>query len=214
MTELEGIIKYRLDYQPSQACYYPEFAELNAWRAILHRLDLIGQDAHRYDGLAYGNISFRLENTRQFVITGSQTGGLSHLTNDHFSKILFADTQQNHIVAEGAIKPSSEALTHAAVYQADSRVKAVVHAHSPMIWQQYQALALPAIDAGIRYGTQAMATAVLNLFKNNRLTEKPLFVMLGHEDGIVAFGNSISEASQILIRTLAAAIQAAEKHSV
>jgi ribulose-5-phosphate 4-epimerase/fuculose-1-phosphate aldolase len=209
VTEQEGVIKYRLDYQPCAPRHYPEYAELNAWRSILFQLGLIGQDAHRYGGLAYGNISFRLGDTQQFIVTGSQTGGLASLTNDHFSTILSAEPSQNHIVATGAIKPSSEALTHAAVYAASQDVKAVVHVHSPIIWQHYQSLALPAIDATIRYGTQAMAEAVLNLFTRNELAEKPIFVMLGHEDGIVAFGDSVADAGLVLIRTLALAMQIA-----
>lgn len=209
MTEQEGVIKYRLDYQPCAARQYPEYAELNAWRSILFRLGLIGQDAQRYGGLAYGNISFRLGDTRQFIITGSQTSGLASLTNNHYSTILSAEPSQNHIVATGAMKPSSEALTHAAVYAASHNVKAVVHVHSPMIWQHYQALALPTIDAKIQYGTQAMAEAVLNLFAWNVLDEMPICVMLGHEDGIVAFGDSIADASLVLIKALALAMEIA-----
>lgn len=207
ITEQEGVIKYRLDYQLGGPRNYREVAELNAWRTILYQLGLIGQDAERYEGLAFGNVSFRLDNTLQFVITGSQTSGLMRLTNEHCCTILSADPVRNHIVAEGAIRPSSEALTHAAVYAASSEVKAVVHVHSPIIWQHYKALALPAIDSTIRYGTQEMAEAVLQLFSCNLPSEKPLFVMLGHEDGIVSFGDSIADASQVLIRVLALAMQ-------
>lgn len=211
MTEQEGVIKYRLDYHAIPLCDYPELAELNAWRTILYRLGLIGQDAQRYGGLGFGNISFRLDHTRQFVVTGSQTGGLERLSRDHYCKILHADAERNHIVAEGANKPSSEALTHAAVYEADERVQAVVHVHSPMIWRHYQALALPVVAANVRYGTQAMAAAVLGLFEQGALTETPIFVMLGHEDGIVAFGASIADACQVLIKTLASALRTAEE---
>ena len=209
IPEQEGVIKYRLDYQSSPPRAYPEVAELNAWRTILFQLGLIGQDAGRYDGLAFGNVSFRLDDTPQFVITGSQTSGLRHLTAEHFSAILSADPSRNHIVAEGAMKPSSEALTHAAVYAASGEVKAVVHVHSPIIWRHYQALALPAVDAAIRYGTPEMAEAVLTLFARNLLSEKPVFVMRGHEDGIVSFGHSITEASLMLIKTLALAMRLA-----
>lgn len=213
MAEKEGVIKYRLDYRTAPAVNYPELTKLNAWRFILYRLGLIGQDAQRYGGLGFGNISFRLNHTRQFVITGSQTGGLNHLTPDHYCKILHADAERNHIIAEGANKPSSEALTHAAVYEANEQIQAVVHVHSQTIWQYSQALALPAIAADIRYGTPAMATAVLSLFRQDRLAEIPLFVMLGHEDGIVAFGDSIADASLVLIKTLASALQLADEET-
>ncbi|MGR8980807.1 MAG: class II aldolase/adducin family protein [Gammaproteobacteria bacterium] len=207
ITEQEGVIKYRLDYRPTAPRNFPEYAELNAWRTLLFQMGLIGQDSKRYGGLAFGNISFRLNDSLQFVITGSQTSGLMRLSNEHYSTILSADPSRNHIVAEGAVKPSSEALTHAAVYAANSEVKAVVHVHSPVIWRNYQTLALPAIAPGIHYGTQAMAEAVLEMFTLNLLQEKPVFAMLGHEDGIVSFGASIPEASQTLIRTLAHALQ-------
>jgi L-ribulose-5-phosphate 4-epimerase len=52
-----------------------------------------------------------------------------------------------------------------------------------------------------------MAEAVLALFARNQLGESPIFVMLGHDDGIVSFGDSIADASQALIRTLAFAMQ-------
>ncbi len=209
MAEQEGVIKYRLDYRFTPALNNPELAELNAWRSILFRLGLIGQDPQRYGGLGFGNLSFRLDRTRQFVITGSQTGGLERLTPEHYCRIVHADAGQNHIVAEGANKPSSEALTHAAVYQASQRVRAVVHVHSPVIWRHHQALALSAVAADVRYGTPAMAAAVLSLFGEDRLAETCLFVMLGHEDGVVAFGDSIAEASQTLIKTLASALRLA-----
>lgn len=207
MNEQEGVIKYRLDYYPAAPREYPEIAELNAWRTILYQLGLIGQDSGRYGGLAFGNASFRLDNSAHFVITASQTSGLIRLDNTHYSTILSADPGRNHIIAEGAMKPSSEALTHAAVYAASEKVKAVVHVHSPIIWQQYESLSIPAIDSAIRYGTQEMAEAVLHLFARNLLNENPIFVMLGHEDGVVAFGGSIADASQALIRTLALAMQ-------
>lgn len=206
MTELEGVIKYRLDYRPSEPRLYPQFAELNAWRTILLRLGLIGQDPARYGGLGFGNISFRDHNSTEFVITGSQTGGLAYLCKEHFSRILYADANQNHIISGGAITPSSEALTHASVYAACPAAKAVVHVHNPDIWRSSQQLALPSIDAAIAYGTPAMANAVATLLGSKTCKTQAIFVMLGHEDGIVSFGESIASASQMLIKTLASAL--------
>ena len=206
LLEQEGVIKYQLDFQAREPCIYPQYAEVNAWRTILIRLGLIGQDPARYGGLGFGNVSFRLNQSPQFVITGSQTGGLKQLAKEHFSTIISADLNRNHIVAEGAIKPSSEALTHAAVYSASCTAKSVVHIHNADICRHYQALALPAIDSSIHYGTPAMAKAVSELFARNLLADKPVFIMLGHEDGIVSFGDSIAEACQTLILTLSFAL--------
>jgi len=40
IKEQEGVIKYRLDFQPEAPRDYPEYAELNAWRTILFQLGL------------------------------------------------------------------------------------------------------------------------------------------------------------------------------
>jgi hypothetical protein len=207
MTEPEGVIQYHLDFEPGLGDDFPAFAEVNAWRTLLHQLGLIGQDPKRYQGLGFGNMSFRLNDGSQFVITGSQTGELSQLSKAHYSTVLQADPRRNYLKAVGACKPSSEALTHAAVYASDSRVKAVIHVHSPQIWRNFQPLNIPAIDATIGYGTPAMAEAVSNLFELRLLDAKPIFAMLGHEDGIIAFGHSITEASLTLIKRLALALQ-------
>jgi hypothetical protein len=51
-----------------------------------------------------------------------------------------------------------------------------------------------------------MAEAVAQLFSSGQLKPLPLFSMLGHEDGIVAFGDSLPTAATILITHLAKAL--------
>lgn len=205
-AEPEGVIKYQLDFRLAETGDYPQFAELNGWRTILMQLGLIGQEPSRYGGLGFGNISFRLDNSASFVITGSQTGALKQLSKTHFSTVLSVDTARNHILAEGETKPSSEALTHAAVYKASNKFKAVVHAHSPDIWRNHAALNLAAIPKDIPYGTPEMAAAVAELFATGKLNAQPVFVMLGHEDGVIAYGHSITGASLVLVRLYAKAL--------
>ena len=68
--------------------------EINAWRKILYMTQLIGQDPARYGGFGYGNISQRLapfdaaERQRRFVISGTQTGELADLTEEHYATVL------------------------------------------------------------------------------------------------------------------------------
>ncbi|MEN8821863.1 MAG: class II aldolase/adducin family protein, partial [Abyssibacter sp.] len=62
MAEQEGVIKYRLDFQPADApCDSVAFRSLRAWRAVLHRLALVGQQPDRYLGYGYGNVSLRAQ---------------------------------------------------------------------------------------------------------------------------------------------------------
>jgi hypothetical protein len=198
----EGVVKYRLDYTAAPPVNPGSIIELNAWRAVLFRLGLTGQDPRRYDGLAYGNVSIRLGSTA-FLISGTQTGGMPQLSAEHYSLVTGFDLEQNFIVAEGPIAPSSEALTHAAVYRSGPEIGCVLHVHSSELWEKAEALGIPVTDRQVAYGTPEMALEVGYLV---RASESPVIAMGGHEDGIIAFGGAVEEAAFNLIRCLAKAL--------
>lgn len=207
MTEQEGVIKYQLEHsqQPINQPY--SYAEINAWRTIAVRLDLIGQSPARYHNIGFGNISQRLSpDSEQFIISGSQTGHLQQLGPEHFCLVVKAEPHQNRLQSRGLCKPSSESLTHASVYTQNRAIQAVIHAHSPEIWRHTVALTLPHTTADIAYGTVEMAEAVAQLFQSGELTQNAIFTMLGHEDGVVAFGRTLQEAAWELINCLSLAI--------
>jgi hypothetical protein len=165
---------------------------------------LIGQSPEKYHGLGYGNISRRLQpGSSEFLISGSQTGHLAELELQHYALIQYACVNDNAIKACGLVPPSSEALTHAAVYALDEGIQAVIHVHSPHLWQNTDQLQLPFVAADIPYGTPAMAKAVSELFLAGRLARFPLFSMLGHEDGIIAYGATLPDAAVVLTTQLA-----------
>ncbi|CAI8861673.1 class II aldolase/adducin family protein [Methylocaldum szegediense] len=198
----EGVIKYRLDYTPAPPVTPGSVAELTAWRAVLFRLGLTGQDPRRYDGLAYGNVSIRLGSTA-FLISGTQTGGLPQLSAEHYTLVTNFDLEQNLIAAEGPIAPSSEALTHAAVYRSGPEIGCVLHVHSSELWEKAEALGIPVTDRQVAYGTPEMALEVGYLV---RTSDSPVIAMGGHEDGMLAFGSTVEAAALNLIRSLAKAL--------
>ena len=207
MKEQEGVIKYQLEHTQKPINEKFSFCEINAWRTIIFRLDLIGQDPERYENLGFGNISQRLDaKSRQFIITGSQTGHIEHLSPEHYCLVVKADPHKNRIESRGHYKPSSESLTHASIYAQDSSIQAVIHAHSPEIWGNTVALGLPHISADIPYGTVEMALAVEQLFQSGNVQQISLFTLLGHEDGVVSFGRNMGEAAWELIKYLSLAI--------
>ena len=207
MKEQEGVIKYQLEHTQKPINEKFSFCEINAWRTIIFRLDLIGQDPERYENLGFGNISQRLDaKSRQFIITGSQTGHIEHLSPEHYCLVVKADPHKNRIESCGHYKPSSESLTHASIYAQDSSIQAVIHAHSPEIWGNTVALGLPHISADIPYGTVEMVLAVEQLLQSGNLQQISLFTMLGHEDGVVSFGRNMQEAAWVLIKYLSLAI--------
>lgn len=213
MSKKEGVIKFQLEYTPSSALPAGSLKELNAWRKVMYLLQLIGQTPNRYGGYGFGNISCRLEpfdapeTARRFAISGSQTGGLADLTEQHYAVVLAYNLAQNRLVAEGPIKPSSESMTHGAIYDLDNSLRWVMHAHSPHIWRHAAALELPTTRADVAYGTPEMAEEVRRLFRETDVRDRLIFAMGGHEDGIVTFGRTAEEAGIIMLTYLARAFQ-------
>jgi len=208
MAEIEGVIKYKLDYQEQALFEWSGFSELNTWRSILYSLHLIGQDSSLYGGLGYGNISCR-ENvaSEAFIISGTQTGGKPHLGIDDYCRVNYCDVRQNYLAAEGMVKPSSEALSHATVYQLNPDIFCVIHVHNDVLWRLASLMKLPCTDKNAAYGTVAMADEIERLYQCGVLNEGRLFVMGGHEDGVISYGKTIELAGAALIAQLSKAIQ-------
>lgn len=207
MGSREGVVKYSLDHK-NESCLTPSMvASINGWRNILYRLQLIGQDAERYMGYGFGNISMRATlSSGIFIISGTQTGRLPFLNASEYSLVTAFDPGTNSISSSGEIKPSSEALTHGQLYRLDDHIGSVVHVHSPEIWRMAESLELPLTSGAVSYGTPEMALEVEALFSTTAVCEKKIFVMAGHEDGVVSFGHDVHEACIIMIETLARAI--------
>jgi len=205
MSAGEGVVRFRLDQRPGPPPTAAELAPLRAWHRICHALRLVGQRPDRYGGYAYGNLSRRSGDG--FLISGTQTGGREELGAGDYARVLAWDLEHNRVVACGPTRPSSESLTHAALYDAMRTAGFVIHAHSPEIWRHAGALGLPVTDPAVAYGTPEMAAEVLGLFRSGTLEERGLFAMGGHEDGIVAYGPDDEAAGELLVTTLARAFQ-------
>lgn len=199
MTETEGVIKYRLNFELT-APPQNDLKELNVWRSILHGLQLIGQHDERYGGYGFGNLSVRCQqDSEAFIISGSQTGHIPVLNNSHYVQVDACNLQHNEVIAHGAIQPSSEALTHSVLYQSDDRIDCVIHVHDNRLWRYGLTRKWPQTDETIRYGTPQMAAKVAQLLHSGELEHCGTLVMAGHEDGVICFGHSVQQAGQRLI---------------
>ncbi|MEY4769228.1 MAG: hypothetical protein RL637_1867 [Pseudomonadota bacterium] len=211
MNELEGVIKYQLRHRQISIPNFLSFAELTIWRHLFKQLDLIGQTPERYQGYGFGNISQRIDfNEKSFVISGTQTGHLATLQAQDYCIVTDANPLENWLESEGECQPSSEALTHASVYAHHPQIQAVIHVHSPTIWQHTLKLSLPYTSAEVAYGTPEMAAAVAKLLDGQQ--SQGVFSMLGHQDGVIAFGKSLAEAAHLLIEQWALAQLCAAKN--
>lgn len=216
MREQEGVIKFQLEFSAAASPSPCEgFSSLNAWRTILFQVGLVGQDPVRYGGWGYGNVSMRLPpyvalpEGRRFLITGTQTSGIPELSASHYTVVLESYPDANRVVASGPVRPSSEAMTHGVLYRLEHDLRCVMHVHSPVIWRKAQELHLPTTDAAVTYGTPALAQEVRRLFRDTAVVTDRVFVMGGHEDGVIAFGKGPDEAGCALLKTLVRAMSLA-----
>jgi hypothetical protein len=162
------------------------------WRNRLRQRGLIGVYP---DGIGFGNISARAgDNT--FIISATATGHLETVGPESFTCVTEYDLADNWLRCEGPERASSESLSHAAVYEYDATIQAVVHVHNLDLWNRMRGRWPRTADA-TEAGTPAMAFAIQSLLKAG--VPEGLFVMGGHREGIVAFGASVGDASQRLL---------------
>jgi ribulose-5-phosphate 4-epimerase/fuculose-1-phosphate aldolase len=173
-----------------------QLADLNACRRKLLELRLIGLDS---SGIGFGNLSVRDGATRNFYITGSATGGLPELSLTDCVRVVEYDFKRNWLRYEGTAVPSSESLTHAAIYKSDSMTSAVIHCHDSGLWATLLNRA-PTTSKAVAYGTPEMAYEIIHLFEVSDVGSRKILVMAGHEGGIVAFGENLEEAFDVLMR--------------
>lgn len=188
----EGVIKFNCRWIQSDPPSPDSIAELNQWRHRMHGLRLIGSTP---DGIGYGNMSIRFG--RAFIITGSGTGVLPKLEPMHYTRVTAYNFDANSLTTTGPIKASSESLTHAALYECDESINAVIHVHHFELWKKLLEL-FPSTDASIAYGTPGMAGEIKRLFRETALPQR-IFAMGGHEEGIISFGKNIGAAADALL---------------
>lgn len=209
----EGVIQFAVDHveRPLSPAESDRATSLMGWRSVMVDTGLLGVDPARYDGIGFGNVSARVgarsaaRGARPFVVSGSQTSLVGDVGAQHFCVVNGWRLRDNHLTSEGPVLPSSESLTHGTIYDEGPHITAVLHAHSPDIWRNYEALLLPSTPPGVDYGTVAMGDATRKLFQAGRVLECQAYVMRGHEDGVVVFGKTIDDAGAVLMRLLAAA---------
>ncbi len=191
----EGFIKFnckRIDEHinlPSNI-----FSDLNKWRDIMYESGLIGAYSN---GIGYGNISIR-SNAAGFYISGTATGRLVALNQDHYPLVNSWSVNDNSLICTGKINASAESLSHAVIYDALPEVGAVIHIHHKAMWDKYLNN-LPTTSSNILYGTPEMAYEIESIVQKTEASQDSILVMAGHEEGIIVWGKSLEEAGEMLL---------------
>ncbi len=194
MSRDEGVIKFECRFLPNRAPDETTVAALIDYRQRLFKLGLIGVYP---DGIGYGNISVRGAGNVKFIISASQTGHLAQVSPEHFSDVTAYSVDENWVQCSGVQKASSESLTHAMIYDTFPAAGAVVHVHNTSAWERLLEK-IPTTHRDVPYGTPAMGREVQRLARESDLEIVGIFVMAGHQDGILSFGKDLAQAFSIL----------------
>lgn len=192
----EGYIKFECVWIEGPPPPLDAVRDLVAARDLLHALDLVGEYP---DGIGFGNVSVR--SGAEIIITGTQTGGVETITPRELTRVVGYDIERNRVTCIGPLKASSESLTHAAIYECDRSIGAVVHVHSLEAWERLVGR-IPTTREEVAYGTPAMARELRRLYHESELSSSRVAAMAGHPEGIIGFGATIAEALDAVLEVV------------
>jgi ribulose-5-phosphate 4-epimerase/fuculose-1-phosphate aldolase len=192
----EGYIKFNCDRTDENISIPAEiFKAISGWRQKMYEYGLIGAYSN---GIGYGNISVRAV-ANGFYISGTATGSLHALEQKHYAMVNSWSFGKNSLKCIGKINASAESLSHAAIYETYPVIGAVIHIHHKGMWDKYLNI-LPTTSPGALYGTSEMAMEIQNIVSTLQPGQDTILVMGGHEEGIIAWGKSIDEAGEIILK--------------
>jgi L-ribulose-5-phosphate 4-epimerase len=178
--------------------YHKEMQKLQEIRAVMRKLDWIGQDEKRYHNTGFGNLSMRV--AQGFLITPSQSSHLLTLKEEAYTWVYDSHIEQNTVYSLGLLLPSSESMTHAMLYRLSPEIRFILHGHVPSLWKNQN---LKSTHPDIGYGTIAMAKEVEGLFSEHHIQSNEIFIMGGHTDGVILFGQDHEKLIQLMLQAQA-----------
>ncbi len=175
MSQEEGVVKYSLEFEKTSACPFICVEEIEEIREDLYALGLIGAYS---DGIGFGNISQREGGSRDFFITGTQTGQLASLVAKDYFWVEKVDFETFTTYASGASEPSSEAITHACIYELDSKINAIIQVHNERLWRYI--LQNDFVSTGdVEYGSLEMVEDIKKIYEKQNALKKLCFCYEG-----------------------------------
>ncbi|MCL1991751.1 MAG: class II aldolase/adducin family protein [Spirochaetes bacterium] len=194
-TAEEGVLKYIQEHSHAAdvaGANVPGWTELNDARNRLFALGLVGVTPA---GIGYGNLSVRTE-AGQFIISGTGTGARPVLGAGDYCLVSSFDIEKNRVVSAGPVQASSEAMTHGAVYRAGANINCVIHVHSRAIFDGMKRDSYAATPQSAAYGTPEIALAIAGCIRGSASGE---IVLLGHDEGVITYGETVEKALGLII---------------
>lgn len=191
----EGYTKFAVHLTDGDLPANPALERLNQVRTELHDLGLIGVLP---DGIGYGNVSVRQNGSDKFIISGTATGAKRVLAFTDYCLVDSFNILRNEVFCTGRIAASSESMSHGSVYQANPAVTCVIHIHSRKVFDFMLENGYPRTSELAAYGTPRIAEETVQLVREAG-SPQGVFVMAGHQDGVIAYGPDIESARQLLL---------------
>ena len=191
----EGYVKFQAHLTEEDLPDSIELHLLNETRTELHELGLIGVLP---DGIGYGNISFRPAGAEAFVISGTATGAERELPPEGYCRVDSFNVKTNEVWCTGRTAASSETMSHGAVYEANEKIRCVIHIHSRELFEFMLAGHFEKTPKEAEYGTPELADEIRNLVEAAD-EEQGVFVLAGHQDGVMAYGPDIESTRDVLL---------------
>ncbi len=181
---IEGYIKYNTICIGNE---YPEAIQIVDLQVLRNDLKINNLIGMLPDGTGYGNVSKKWDN--KIIVTGSQTGGNAILNCSDYSIIHDYDILKNTLVYSGLRPPSSETITHIAIYEAKPNTKFVSHLHNNEIWNKL--IINGAKTNGLsEYGTVEIALEAKE-YVSGITGNAGIFALSGHKDGVIAYSDGL-----------------------
>jgi len=191
----DGYIKFNIQWEETGFVVPLDVYErLRFWRNKLFDLKLIG--AYK-NGIGYGNISEKIPDTLQFYISGSATGNFKKSTLHHYALVSSYNIKDNFVSCFGPVKASSESLSHAAIYESNKHVGAVIHIHDLKMWEKLLNQ-VPSTSSSALFGTPEIAFEIKNqVLSTGKISD--VIVMAGHKEGILFYGENLDQTGHLVL---------------
>jgi len=208
MSKKQEIIKFKIEHE-CKPLIGIDISQFKIYKSLLLKRGLIGTlKEGEFAGYDCGNLSVRTMNDKSelnVLITGTQTSGKPKVILNDFALILEYDSDSFLIKSCGEIKPSSETPLHWSVYEADPKIKAIIHAHIfkynslyKYVFSFFERNQLPLTQTPSK--TREIGFELRDLIKEGR--HKDVIGMLNHDGGfgLISTGESMEVAYARLIR--------------
>lgn len=194
----EGYIQFSVHLNETVIQVPKVLHELNTVRTALFDVGMIGILP---EGVGFGNVSIKEAGADYFFISGTATGGKRILDFSDYCRVDACSAEHNEVYCSGHIRASAETLSHDAVYQANSSIRCVIHVHHKPLFLKLLKSTCPATSPEATYGTPEMAHDIAALVKAHE-APRGILVMTGHEDGVIAWGRTVAETYDFLMKGL------------